>query len=150
MKLTGASTAFELRIVGYEFPEIIGEKYDSNWLLIEGHVTHAAGSWVFCHPCMLTFDVVELADWLEQCAKNKLSDMVLHFLEPNIWFSLVNCNTLRVCFDAEALPSWIPLEYTSEQDFYCDFPVNEIILIEAARQLRDQLARFPQHFYEVY
>lgn len=39
MKLTGAGTAFELRIVGYEFPEIIGEKYDSNWLLIEGHVT---------------------------------------------------------------------------------------------------------------
>lgn len=175
MKLTGPGTAFELRITGYKFPEIRGNRYDSNWLMIEGQATHATGTWVFRHSGLLTFEMKELIDWLEGCAHNTVSDTIQTFLDPAIRFLLISrrdvpqiyggpgmsghlvvpVNTpgyhhvLRVYLDTVALPPWIPPEYTNERSFYCDFPVNETILLDAARCLRNQLAIFPQRIYLV-
>jgi len=144
MKLTGSKTSFELKIVGYQFPDIHKGTYDSNWLVIKVNVIHATvGSWSFQDPCMLTFEVAELVDWLEKCSQNSIPSNLI-FFEPNIRFYLINKNTLRVYFYAEALPPLVPLESTGEQDFYCDFPISEAILVEASKQLREQLMKFPR------
>lgn len=171
MKLTGPGKFFELRILGYEFPNIVDERYDSDWLIIKGHVEcYLTGRWSFCYPSMLTFEVMRLINFLEACMHDEVTHTQCGFFEPNIRFSLINrklwpnsetgpsatpatlmsgldYNTLRICFDAESLPPWISMEYTDKHDLYCDFPINPAILADAARSLRDQLAIFPQRVH---
>lgn len=171
MKLIGPGKFFELQILGYEFPHITDALYDSDWLIIKGDVKYPSiGSWSFCEPCLLTFEVVKLISFLEACMRNEITHTLCGFFESNMRFLLINrnlwvtsetapsttpallkselnYNTLRVCFDVESLPPWIPREYTDEHDLYCDFPLNLAVLADVIQSLRDQLAKFPQRVY---
>jgi hypothetical protein len=46
--------AFKLTLVGYQFPEMTREPYDSNWLMIEVDVTTPHRSWRASDPCLLS------------------------------------------------------------------------------------------------
>ena len=63
-------TSLSLTISGYQFPEIENDSHDSNWLNITGKVEHPRGSWTFVDPCMLTYELEGLSDWLESVAEN--------------------------------------------------------------------------------
>ncbi len=76
VRLGDGGTALELRVVGYQFPDLEAgadprdpDSWDSNWLVIDGSVRTAAGtSWSFQDPALTTWEVAELAAWLEHVA----------------------------------------------------------------------------------
>ena len=48
--------ALKLTLVGYQFPEMTREPYDSNWLIIEVDVTTPHRSWRASDACLLTYE----------------------------------------------------------------------------------------------
>ncbi len=85
MKLsTARGLALELQIVGYQFPEINNAPWDSDWLLIRIEVSHPMGNWSTTDPCLLTFEAVDLANWLENVASGGPDLEDESFTEPNL------------------------------------------------------------------
>ncbi len=83
--LADDGTSLELNVVGYQFPQLVGVPYDSNWLIIAGHVALGGREWKFRDPCLLTNEVLALAEWFE--ARSKASnDDEFGFIEPNLSF----------------------------------------------------------------
>jgi hypothetical protein len=143
MELTSDNLAFELRIVGYQFPDEQTADYDSNWLLVEGAVQHPRGDWRFRDPSMLTYEVAKLADWLEAAADGTEPEPWCAFIEPNLSFEVVGegaDRALRVSFAIEALPHWAK----PGEEVYIDFPFSDLDLPTAVASLRQQLSAFPQ------
>lgn len=66
----------QLQVVGYQFPDLAAgtepldpDSWDSNWLVIDGSVRTVGGaSWSFQGPVLTTWEVAQLAVWLEQVA----------------------------------------------------------------------------------
>lgn len=147
MKLIASTgTAFELKILGYEFPDLETELYDSNWLVIQVHVSHPRGVWTATHPCLLTYEVAQLADWLEQVGAGQKVRAQIYFIEPNLEFQLVNAGgkdeALRIYLGAELRPSWMESDIVCEHEV--QFLTSEVDLVAAAEELRKQLQCFPQ------
>jgi hypothetical protein len=143
VELAVGDMAFELRIVGYQFPDEATADYDSNWLLIEGAVQHPRGGWRFRDPSLLTYEVAKLADWLEAAAEGAEPEPWCAFIEPNLSFEIIGegvDRALRLSFAIEALPPWAK----RGEDVYIDFPLSELDLAAAVASLRRQLLEFPQ------
>jgi hypothetical protein len=144
MRLEAPDGAFlELQVVGYEFPGATSSPYDSNWLVICGRVGHSGREWQFRDPCLLTHEAVRLCAWLDGVGRGANVTPVEDFVEPDLVFSLVSTSgspALRVALELEARPDWAQ----EEQSFALEFPLGGLDLGTAARELRDQLARFPQ------
>jgi hypothetical protein len=45
---------FELAILGYQFPAIVDDEWDSNWLNIRIHVQMEPGAWSATDPSLTT------------------------------------------------------------------------------------------------
>lgn len=73
----------ELYVAGYQFPDLPTVEYDSNWLRIEGQVSHPQGQWSFQDPCLLTYEVSRLADWLDALVEDQPKSDEIGFIEPN-------------------------------------------------------------------
>ncbi|MEH3077262.1 MAG: hypothetical protein PGN11_11375 [Quadrisphaera sp.] len=71
----GASV--ELSVVGYQFPDVVapdGDDWDANWLVIAGHVRTCDGrTWTFRDPGLTTWEVAEVAAWLDRAAAGAIS-----------------------------------------------------------------------------
>ena len=138
--------SLELRILGYQFPDLETEKYDSNWLVVEGNVSHPRGDWTFRDPCLLTYEASRLAGWLDSLARGAPSSRQVGFVEPNLLFRSRRQPagaSLRVYFELEARPPWAPFEAV-DGECWIDFPVSEFPLRRAAASLRNQLKSYPQ------
>jgi hypothetical protein len=58
MKLNSSNgNSFQLRIIGYEFPDIKDDYYDSNWLMIQIDVISSEITWRATFPSIITFEV---------------------------------------------------------------------------------------------
>ena len=139
--------SFELRILGYEYPQCETEEYDSNWLRVEGKVADPRGGWEFRHPCLLTYEVSHLADWLESLARGAASPKELTFIEPNIsfrWIEATGGASLCVYFELEARPPWAPFDAVEDEHYWLVFPASDLDLYAAAVALRDELRLYPQ------
>lgn len=142
--------SLELRVLGYEYPDVKDDKWDSNWLNIEITVNHKNGTWVTTDPCLLTFEISKIADWFEQLYIS--TDQVkpkLEFVEPNLVFNLItvgNKFVIRIYFELEVRPPWRPAKTMKKpmKDLWVDFPLDEIDLSKAMHSLRLQLDRFPE------
>ena len=86
MMLTNNNKSFELDVVSYQFPYIKNDEYDSNWLNIKIKVKGLQKPWEVTDPMLLTFEVKQLAEWLEYLVENKKHAPELEFLEPNLKF----------------------------------------------------------------
>lgn len=144
---TGVSLG--LSIVGYQFPQMATEEYDSNWLMIQINVSHPKGDWTSTDPSLLTYEVAEFAEWLEAIHNGESVQPVIGFIEPNLEFHLVMTDdgenkALRVCFQLESRPPWAKGGAVGECDLGVEFPLAEIDLAAASRQLWEQLQQFPQ------
>jgi hypothetical protein len=145
-------TRFVLNILRYQFPELATAEYDSNWLLIEIKVETPQGAWTATDPSLLTYEVRELAEWLEAVASGDLSELEMRFLEPNLQFRIISppdgSPSLRVYFNAECRPPWTKNRSAggdSWADFpWAGFPLAEVDLRRAALSLRTQLQPYPQ------
>jgi hypothetical protein len=138
---------FELIIVGYQFPEIENEMYDSNWLVISIKASVPRGSWTATHPSLLTWEVKRLAEWLRAVAENEPVEPEQHFIEPNLSFSIVGRSrdsiTLGVYCGYESKPPWARTGTATLEDHQVVLKVTPDDLKSAAESLRAQLSRFP-------
>ena len=146
MKLSeDENTEFELKIIGYQFPRLENEPYDSDWLNITICVKHPRGSWTATDPPLMTDEVQDLIDWLEVIADGKTVNPDAYFTEPNLHFQLPNndATKLRVYFDLECRPSWAKSTFKDNDELWVEFSVTPEILRNAAESLRSQLQKFP-------
>ena len=146
MKLQASNgNSFELRIIGYQFPDKTDCKYDANWLIIEIEVAHPDGTWRARDPSRLTTEVATLSRWLRHHNQTYNKTQDCGFIEPNLEFRFSDDReTLSVYFDLELRPDWIPDKYHFDGDVFIDFPMAEIDLQTAANELDKQLLQFPE------
>jgi hypothetical protein len=152
MRLENASGEFfQLKILDYEFPELIDDEYDSNWLMIGVEANHIKkGVWTAADPSLLTFEVEKLISWLRELRDDYTqAQSTLDFWEPNLTFKLLiekNNPIIRVVFDYETRPDWSRKKYREGplEDLWCDFPIVENDLNEAISSLRTQLEKYPE------
>jgi hypothetical protein len=130
---------FRLRVVGYQFPDADNVD-DANWLMINGECSLEGRQWAFTDPCLETWDLVELANWLEALAAGQAAPMVLAFTEPNLEFQVVGGNALRIVFSLESAPGRDFRAPESQRRF--DMPITPDLAV-IAESLRDQSSRFP-------
>ena len=136
---------FRLSIDGYQFPETTDDRWDANWLFVRGHVQHAQGEWTFRDPCLTTFEVQELAEWLDSIGEGQTSSQECSFTEPNLRFEYVDEGTPAIVarFAHESAPPW----QLREERFVGTaqiFPVALNDLTRAASDLRAFLRQFPE------
>jgi hypothetical protein len=139
------NTEFELKVRGYQFPQLTSEEYDSDWLVINIWVKHPLGSWASTDPCLLTWEAANLADWFEAIADGKVVDEEQSFLEPNLRFELIEnaAKKLRVYFELECRPAWAPYDGAGMDDLWLEFGIGVEELRTAAASLRHDVNRFP-------
>jgi hypothetical protein len=92
----------ELTLVAYEFPEIEDDRWDSNWLVVRISAADDTDSWTAEDPCLLTWEVDELADWLDAVAEPPATVADLEFTEPNLMFERIEADAaacVRVWFE---------------------------------------------------
>ena len=148
MKLVGSDgQSMELTIQGYQFPEHATAKYDSNWLIVAVEVSNPRGAWRASDPCLLTYEVARLAEWLEAVAEGGEPSPQVGFIEPNLEFHVVQRKggrVLRVLFGLELRPTWAQSDLEWAEEVSVEFPIGDLDLQEAAQDLRQQLRRYPQ------
>jgi hypothetical protein len=136
--------SLRLDIVGYQFPDIAAEESDANWLRIELAGSTTRGRWRSVDPSLLTYEVAALADWFDRVANGSVQERPLEFIEPNLSFRLSPDATFRVYLELESRPPWAASKGAPEEDLWLEFPLDSGMLREAARDLRAQLARYPE------
>ncbi len=142
------NSEFELTILGYEFPELEKEEYDSNWLVISIRVKKSEGSWEAKHPCLLTWEVAHLSKWLRSLPNNESVESEEDFIEPNLSFQVTKMTeeyiTLRVFFGMKFKPLGTPGDSTKMDKFWMDLTITPDDLESAADSLYSELSRFPE------
>lgn len=111
MRITSASgDEFQLVIVRYQFPDVHEDRWDSNWLIVNGTVAAAGEKWVFTEPCVTTFELADLADWLDELAVNGGQASAFEFTEPNLKFAYVPWpqRAVHLTLAHESAPSSMP------------------------------------------
>ena len=141
-------SAFELRVAGYQFPDIESDEFDANWLVIEGRVAPAdERAWEFRDPALLTWEVERLSNWLEALASGQPVEESEDFLEPNLRFEVVGRSgdviTIRVYFELESRPPWFFAREAGMNDLWVDLFVDSDDLRAAASSVRSDLAKYP-------
>jgi len=148
MKLSGNNgTSFELSVMGYQFPELANEDYDSNWLLISISVSHPKGSWTATDPSLLTYELRELGHWIQSIHDNPNDSKELSFIEPNLSFRYLTSKTdriLRIYFELELRPAWAPADGAGMEDLWIDIPFDRVEFSNAAKMIAEACKRFPQ------
>ncbi len=142
MLLMGPRASVRLSVLRYQFPHITTGEYDANWLIIRGHVSLDDRSWSFSDPSLTTFEVRQLADWLDGLARGDEVEPHCDFIEPNLQFERTSDRAIRVSFALESAPPWSkPGDPWKEHGF-------EVLIDKhletAAGQLRAQLRVFPE------
>jgi hypothetical protein len=145
MKLKSDSgNAFELVVLRYEHPDITADRWDANWLVVSGRVTAGEQSWRFVDACVTTFELAELAEWL-QAIGNGRAPREYSFAEPNLAFSYVDGNgpLLRVRFAHESAPPWLTEPDARVRGLAVDFAATDSDTASAVTELRNALIEFP-------
>ena len=138
--LSDDGTSIELTVVGYQFQQFVGVPYDSNWLIIAGRVTLAGREWKFRDPCLLTNEVLALADWFQARSRAPNDNGEIGFIEPNLRFKWRQ-GVLQVNLDLESRP-WSTSEDNTEE-FYLRFSPTPDELASVASSLRADLLKYP-------
>jgi hypothetical protein len=133
----------ELTLVGYEFPDEADDEWDANWLVVRISAADAPDAWTAEEACLLTWEVDELAGWLDAAADAPAAVDDLEFTEPNLVLERVEeggTGIVRVWFENAFRPPGVP----EDEDVLIDFALAPPALRAAAGSLRDQLRRFPR------
>lgn len=160
MRLDGPNGDFvELNLVGYQFENARpGEGLDdANWLRVWVQASAKGHRWQTVDSCLLTWEVLRLADWLESISRNGNVDSKQDFLEPNLSFELVGrtgtATNLRVYFDLECRPKSLASNLAGMEDLWAELQLSSEQLREWALDFRRQLGRFSprgdiSHYYK--
>ena len=134
-----------IQINGYQYPASDDKEYDGNWLNIQLDVDSQIGKWKTVDPCLLTWEVEALIEWLRGAAKGALSnDTFMTFMEPNLSFMISPASKesvfLKVTFDLESLPKG----WDVRKDCYLQGNVRVEDLNKAAIGLEAELSKYPK------
>ena len=137
----------ELAILGYELPDVEGDQYDSNWLLLRVDARDGETAWAADDPALLTWEVERVAKWLTRLAGARVEHPWCGFVEPSLEFradALADGQVaLRVYFELELRPPGRSSSVVGRRDCYLEFALTADQLRAAARELRADLSRFP-------
>ena len=130
-------SSFEMTIVDYEFPRPLWD-YEKNWLITKHTITNAEGSWTTTESDIYTWEVKDLAGWLERGKSNEKYGDEFYFGEyfPT-WFQYTQDDTGRDVLRVFHNPG-------IEDFLWADFPFEEVDFRAAAAKLREQLEKFPE------
>jgi len=133
-----------MTVLGYQFPDILKDYWDSNWLEISVRVRSSLGSWQAVHPCLLAFEAHDLASWLASVAEDQAEEAVAEFMEPCLSFKLLESSRelvlLRISFELELRPPWVD-KFAGE--VHVDFRLSHEDVREAAKSVSGALGQFP-------
>ena len=138
----------ELRIIGYQFPEILDDEWDSNWLMIFINVKLTKKHWKTTDPAITTFELRNLIDWFKNISDNRMEKYKnIDFTEPNISFELLNefdsdIKRIKINFRLEFSPLKNGGEYSVE------FEAENKQLKDYAEKLEDELNEYPERCIE--
>ena len=137
----------ELAIVGYESPDVEGDQYDSNWLMLHVEARDGETAWSAEDPALLTWEVERLAKWFTRLAQGRFEHPWCGFVEPSLEFRADPAENsqvrLRVYFELELRPPGRSASVVGRRDIYLEFVLTADQLRTAARQLREELSRYP-------
>jgi hypothetical protein len=136
-----SGNAVEIRVAQYQFPELEGAEYDSNWLIIEGTCSQGGREWAFRDPSLLTNEVSRLIEWFEDRARTPNGNAEIGFIEPNLEFEWRE-EKLRIHFALECRPPWAPFRREQEV-FFLEFAAEAEALRAAAESLSEDLKKYP-------
>jgi hypothetical protein len=145
MKLmSAAGRALELVILQYEHPDVTEDRWESNWLVLSGQVSDGDRSWRFSEPCVTTFELADLADWLEDVASGRQEADSFGFAEPNLEFECASspAPVLRLRFRDGSAPDWLE-PAARHRGVSVELPLQEVDLRAAAADLRNALIDYP-------
>jgi hypothetical protein len=101
LRLSGADGSFfEMDIAGYQFPADVKSplpEYDLNWLQVHIHARDSNGhEWEATDPCLLTWELAELAEWLGKHARGEDASSSIEFLEPCLCLEIVPVSNSKI------------------------------------------------------
>lgn len=137
----GLTSSLLLGVERYQFPEILDDEWDSNWLIVTGRVELDGRRWQFRDPCLTTFEVQRLAKWLDDVAAGTAKRAFCGFTEPNLDFEQISNQVIRIGFSLEALPPWVARGGDFGEVGF-NVPIDRH-LESAASSLRSVLTQFP-------
>lgn len=136
---------FELKILGYQFPDNTDSKWDANWLNIQITVDSKEGKWNKTDPSLMADEVKTLSEWLSSVSQSK-SSKILDFTEPNLKFENINKDhntVVRIYFELELRPSWNQKGWVGDDSFFIELTLDKNELLIAAHDLQEVLKLFP-------
>lgn len=148
--LSSEGDCFEFKIIGYQYPNIVDDYWDSNWLLIKIDVIHGGKTWSAVDACLTTFEVARLAFWLKNIQFTDKRKPTCSFTEPNLTFHVVQSNSieyLRIFFELKFRPPWAYSNIAGLEDLWIDFALADINPLTIAQELLTQLQNYPQRVF---
>jgi len=100
------------------------------------------GHWKSYDPCILTWEVQQLFEWLLLIADQKGPDDI-SFLEPNLAFHFYGATDGIYHIGAKFEQEWKPRWAENDPSYTVYFSIPKEQLLAAADSLREYLAKFP-------
>jgi hypothetical protein len=132
------ATSVQLSILGYAHPDS-----DSNFLRVRLDALDRGREWTAVDPCLDTWDLARLADWLDREETRVARSKDMWFTGPALEFFWTDSGGLRVYVEQEFRPRWAPCSLDNERQVYLDFTPTTDELHAVAAALRAELLRFP-------
>ena len=144
MRITSAAgDEFQLVIVRYQFPDVHEDRWESNWLIVNGTVAAAGEKWVFTEPCVTTFELADLADWLDELVPNGAEPSAFEFTEPNLKFTYVpSRRAVQLTLAHESAPTSMS-ELERRAGVTVEFPLSVQQTESFAAEIRQALHEYP-------
>jgi len=137
------NTCFEFAVVGYQFPDAEVDGWDSEWLRVAGVVSCDRGKWKFSDPCLTTFELKALADWLRSTPAEG-SGKTIGFTEPNLSFARADLDEgLVISFAQECAPPSATEQEKYGDGFSLTFPIELNDCTALAMGIENILEQFP-------
>ena len=136
--------SIELNIINYQYPDLIDEPHDCNWLIVNVKVLSNFGDWEATDPALLTFDFEKMIEWFDNLSKNiEPKNTELIFTEPSFLLFLENSyvdyiKKIKIELDLELrIKGFSP-------ECYVDIHANNEELEQISMDLRNELSKFPK------
>lgn len=161
MELVGiaGSPRFRLTVLGYQFSDAAAraDPYDANWLMVKFHGQTDAAGWTQIDPCLLTWELRELAEWFSRVAEREPQVVTevtydqrgrdaVTFTEPNVAFSVADYPSEDAAVIRVHI-SFVSLDGADEPDEiygeHIDLVLARDAILDAAAALESDLQRYP-------
>jgi len=134
----------EFKILGYQFPNIVDDEWDANWLRIYLNVKSDFGHWQTVDPSLTTWQVEQLIKFFGDLSQDKeVGDPEMTFTEPNLSFHFIDktsgTKTILIKFDLESRPP----PGDDDKEYFIIFQFSNEDLTNIAGELTIERDKFP-------